>query len=50
MDDVLTPFAYVLHRLMAEGRPVTSPLTGAEMGSNLVPNALVRSLVRGRQR
>jgi hypothetical protein len=37
-----------LDRLMAEGRPVTSPLTGAEMGSTLRPNLFVRSLVRGR--
>jgi hypothetical protein len=47
-SDVLpSPYTYVLHRLMAGGRPVTSPLTGVEMGSYLVPNALVRSLVRG---
>jgi hypothetical protein len=47
-NDVMpSPYTYVLHCLMAEGRPLTSPLTGAEMGSNLVPNALVRSLVRG---
>jgi hypothetical protein len=37
-----------LYRLMAAARPVTSPLTGAEMGSTLRPNLLLRSLVRGR--
>lgn len=49
MDLDLTLF-YCCYRLMAAGRPVISPLTGAEMGSNLKPNLLVRSLVRGRDR
>jgi hypothetical protein len=34
----------------AAGRPVTSPLTGAEMGSNLNPNLFIRSLVRQRKK
>jgi hypothetical protein len=44
-NDVLTSSTHVLYGLMAEGRPVTSPLTGVEMGSSLKPNFLVRSLV-----
>lgn len=48
-NHVLTPPILCCTSLMAAGRPVTSPLTGAEMGSTLRPNLSFRSLVRGRE-
>jgi hypothetical protein len=43
-EDVDGCFALRVHG--ADGRPVTSPLTGAAMGRGLKPNLLARSMLR----